>query len=123
MTPEQIQAEREAFENWYISSKSKINNKVEFFRRDIINPEKYLYDLIQQSWEGWLAASLRDGKWLKANENGPPEDGKSVLFTDGRYHYIGYYDGDWEGFVTDSNCLISDALYWQYLPVLPSQHE
>ncbi|OSI06801.1 Protein of uncharacterised function (DUF551) [Neisseria animaloris] len=114
MIPEQLEKEKQAFEEWFngqIAKDSDFKWEVEQFDARV----------------GWMAAkeqAAKQGGWISIEESTPnPDD--TVLLRDFRNNMrSGYLDGDAEAFVyTDSDSWIDDGVitHWQPLPWPPEK--
>ncbi|MFC3873290.1 DUF551 domain-containing protein [Neisseria musculi] len=112
MTNEQLEKEKQAFEEWFDEQATKNDD----FRWEVERFDARL---------GWMAAKEHAAKqdgWINVEENLPnPDD--TVLLRDFRNNMqSGYLDGDAEAFVyTDSDSWIDDGVitHWQPLPTPP----
>lgn len=118
MTPEQIEKERHAFEEWYGAPNP--------LKRD--SNGNYLYASAHNAWTIWQAvkehAAGQDG-WISVEEAIPSPDDTVLLLDSRKNIQSGYLDGDALVFIyTDTDDWIDDGIitHWQPLPEPPTNN-
>lgn len=72
---------------------------------------EYCLDLVEKIIRKHMNDKAEDGGWIPVEER-LPDDGKTVLCTDGDYVYLVEYDADWDAPFGDVDGIIA----WRPLP-------
>ena len=110
MTPERIEQERKAFEEWYINYLPP-DSPIQYFSRDYTGYRTYRTRVL---FEGWLARAAQS-EWISVEERLPEAHDDILVYTcDGDIYPITAMRRDitWIG--------ISGATHWQPLPLPPT---
>ena len=120
MTPEKIEQERKAFEEWVTT----LNNQTQSNHIQKQKDGRYTYDHIEFAWQTWQARSAQS-EWISVEER-LPEEKRNYLtchaggvarvcqFDGKKFSYWEYDEEEWE-FVE----VICIPDYWQPLPEPP----
>ncbi|MFC2611786.1 MAG: DUF551 domain-containing protein [Eikenella corrodens] len=109
MTPERIEQERKAFEEWYINYLPP-DSPIQYFSRDYTGYRTYRTRVL---FEGWLARAAQS-EWISVEERLPEAHDDILVYTcDGDIYPITAMRRDitWIG--------ISGATHWQPFPAPP----
>lgn len=121
MTPERIEQERKAFEEWVTT----LNNQTQFNRIQKQKDGRYTYDHIEFAWQTWQARAAQS-EWISVEERLPEEKrhyltchaggvARVCQFDGKKFSYWEYDEEEWE-FVE----VICIPDYWQPLPEPPA---
>ena len=121
MTPERIEQERKAFEEWVTT----LNNQTQSNHIQKQKDGRYTYDHIEFAWQTWQARAAQS-EWISVEERLPEEKrhyltchaggvARVCQFDGKKFSYWEYDEEEWE-FVE----VICIPDYWQPLPEPPA---
>ena len=114
MTPEIIEREREAFEEWYINYLPP-DSPIQYFSRDYTGYRTYRTRVL---FEGWLARAAQS-EWISVKDRLPESSKRYLTFSSFYMQVItAYYSVDrrmWLGV-----CRAGEITHWQPLPAPPT---
>ena len=87
MTPERIEQERKAFEEWVTT----LNNQTQFNRIQKQKDGRYTYDHIEFAWQTWQARAAQS-EWISVEERLPDECNMVFIWLGGDDVTLSAYD-------------------------------